>query len=130
MAIVLVEFPGLVSVVRHQAHELTLAELTAPFAPDPFCLAARYRGVRPVAIICNDLAGRHHESRRPGYGLTFVRPWDGSPIFGPLLFVGESEGPDGLVYTGLREQDLASIVQALLALGYRMAAVVPPEVAG
>ena len=85
-----------------------------------WCVAMRYADRAPVAVLADDLYGRKYQDHAVGYTqLAFLRPWDGHPIFGPVLFVGEYEEPEGLEYGPLRSTDLVVLEAALTAIGYR-----------
>lgn len=101
---------------------VSAAWLSALFAPDLWEVGIRFRGfaVPSLVMLCSDLGAVHASRARPGFGLSFVRPWDSAPIFGPLVLLSEQRGPEGLDLFGLGNGEALKVSEALQVFGWRM----------
>jgi hypothetical protein len=96
--------------------------LRSVFEPDPWETGIRFVGfpISSLVLICSDLGAVKASRGAPGYGLTFVRPWDGSPIFGPSVLLAEQSGPEGRDLFGLENGDAVRVSTALGLFGWRL----------
>ncbi len=101
---------------------LGVSVLGALWGGDPFNVALKLapdRGGSSLVLLCSDLAAVRHGRREPGWGLTWVRPWDGCPLFGPLFWAVERVEPDGADLFPCSDAVLARLQEVLAVLGFR-----------
>lgn len=86
---------------------------------------------REIRWLCNDSALLHFDHNREEihrtastggthiWALSFVRPWDGSPIAGPLMVVIFNRDMDQ--FEPLPSEQATNLYEALIAIGFRPA---------